>query len=424
MHSDRPDTWAPASWPVLLAFGLVTVLIIGMFGADLLLGRRVAASTEDMVDNAVRSTELLDEIRTHVWRLGATNRADGELEGLHRAIEADTRNYDALATYPGEREEWTRLKGLVRKQLDVVLANPRARPPLDEQIAPSIRRLVAINHAGARANAGMIRAAHRVANWADVVSGSLALALVGLIALRLLAVLSRQRRLVAERVHAMDEKNKELEAFAGRAAHDLRSPMNPIRGYADLILEGKSSPEEVAGMAQRIRRAVDRMTRVVDDMLALSIAGRPLPGRCSSAEVVAAVIEEMGPDLHEVEMVTKLAGGPVSCQDGVLGQLLRNLIGNAVKFRAHARPLKITVSTQDVGPMVELAVEDNGVGMDSESAKHAFEPFYRALVAREVPGHGLGLAIVERTMSALGGTTDLSSVPDGGTRIVLRLPRA
>jgi signal transduction histidine kinase len=108
----------------------------------------------------------------------------------------------------------------------------------------------------------------------------------------------------------------------------------------------------------------------------------------------------------------------------VLGQILRNLIGNAVKFRARSRPLKITVSTQDVGPMVELVVEDNGVGMESERAKQAFEPFHRALVDREVPGHGLGLAIVERTASALGGTTDLSSVPDGGTRIVLRLPRA
>jgi signal transduction histidine kinase len=424
MLKHQPDTWAPPSWPVLLAFGLVAVLIFGMFGVDLLLGQRVAVNTDDMVDNAVRSNEVLDDLRTHVWRLGAASRADGELEGLRRAIEADARDYDPLATYPGEREEWTKLEELVHKQLDSALANPHARPPLDEQIAPSIRRLVAINHAGARANAAMIRAAHRAANWADVITGTLALALVSLIAGRSLRVLSRQRRLVAERVHAMDEKNRELEAFAGRAAHDLRSPMNPIRGYADLILEGKGSPEEVAGMAQRIRRAVDRMTRVVDDMLALSIAGRPAPGRCSTAEVIAAVIEEMGPDLHEVAVVTELAGGAVTCQDGVLGQLLRNLIGNAIKFREHSRPLKITVSTKDVGLMVELVVRDNGVGMDPESAKHAFEPFYRAPMGREVPGHGLGLAIVERTTRALGGTTELSSAPDGGTRIALRLPRA
>jgi len=424
VHRPQPDTWAPPSWPVLFAFGLVAVLIFGMFGVDLLLGQRVATSTDNMVDNAVRSTELLDRLRTHIRRLGAASRAEGDLDDLRRAIDADVRDYDPLATYPGEREEWTNLHELLRKQLDLAIANPKARPPLDELIAESVRRLVAINHAGARANAATIRAAHRAANWADLVTGSLALTLVALIAVRVVRVLSRQRRLVRERVQAMDEKNKELEAFAGRAAHDLRSPMNPIRGYADLILEGKASPEEVAGMAQRIRRAVDRMTRVVDDMLALSIAGRPPPGRCSTAEVVASVIEEMGPDLHEVELETSLTGGPVACQDGVLGQLLRNLLGNAIKFREHSRSLKIIVSTRDVGSMVEISVQDNGVGMDAESAKHAFEPFYRAQMGREVPGHGLGLAIVERTTRALGGTTELSSAPDAGTRIVLRLPRA
>jgi signal transduction histidine kinase len=74
--------------------------------------------------------------------------------------------------------------------------------------------------------------------------------------------------------------------------------------------------------------------------------------------------------------------------------------------------------------MVEIAVEDNGVGMDPESARHAFEPFYRGVTDREIPGHGLGLAIVERTTRALGGTCELSSVPEQSTRIVVRIPRA
>ena len=237
-------------------------------------------------------------------------------------------------------------------------------------------------------------------------------------------MLTRQRRLITERVQFLDEKNRELESFAGRAAHDLRSPMNPIRGYTDLILESPSLPADLAEMARKIRRAVDRMARVVDDMLALSISGRPTRGQCSPNLVVTRVIEEMGPELHEIEVVTSLTCGRAACSEGVLNQLLRNLIGNAIKFRSSSRPLRLTIETCDAGTTVEIAIEDNGVGMDPESARHAFEPFYRGQTELELPGHGLGLAIVDRTTHALGGSCQLSSVLDRGTRILMRIPGA
>jgi signal transduction histidine kinase len=273
-------------------------------------------------------------------------------------------------------------------------------------------------------NVAALRAAYQRAVWSDVIGDAIVLVIVSIICVWLLRVLGRQRRLVAQRVRFLDEKNAELEAFAGRAAHDLRGPMNPIRGYTDLILETEGLPGEVSAMAQRIRRAVDRMARVVDDMLALSTSGRPPPGESSPNVVIAGLIEEMGAELHGVDVVTRLAGGRVACGEGILAQMLRNLLGNAIKFRARSRPLQITIETRDVGSMVELTIEDNGVGMDSDSAKHAFEPFYRGQMDRELPGHGLGLAIVDRATRALGGTCELSSVLDGSTRIVVRLPRA
>jgi signal transduction histidine kinase len=424
MATHRPNTWAPPAWPVLVAFGLVTLLITGMLGIDLMLGHRVASQTSDMIDNSQRSTDLLEDMRAHIRGLVAADLDERAIEPLTRAIERDARAYDPLATDEGEGEEWTHLQVLLQRLSASPVKSPRTRVDLGEEISRSIDRLIAINGIAARSSAVSIRSAHRDALWGDMVVGGGTLALVTVIAVTLLRVLARQRRLIAERVRLLDEKNSELEAFAGRAAHDLRSPMNPIRGYADLIIEGKESPEEIAMMAQRIRRAVDRMARVVDDILALSTSGRPLPGQTPTAPVVAAVIEEMGPDLHEAELVTKLAGGRIACQEGILGQILRNLIGNAIKFRARSRPLKITLEIRDVGSMVEITVEDNGVGMDPESAQHAFEPFYRGQMDREVPGHGLGLAIVERTTRALGGTSELSSVLDQGTRIVIRLPRA
>jgi signal transduction histidine kinase len=328
-------------------------------------------------------------------------------------------------SYDGEQTEWNKLEALIGGLAIAPLDDNVQRRRLATQANESVDRLMAVNVDKASRNAARIRDAHHDVIRDSVLSGALTIAVVAVISFVLLRVLARQRRLVAAHLETLAEKNRDLEAFAGRAAHDLRSPMNPIRGYADLILESKNAPEDVTMMARRIRTSVDRMARVVDDMLALSTAGRPLPGTSSTDEVVALVLEELGPDLHEVEVTTKLSAGRVAASAGIVNQLLRNLIGNAVKFRARTRPLHIAIETREVGGMAEIVVEDNGVGMDSETAAHAFEPQFRGgRTDREVPGHGLGLAIIERTTTALGGACELWSVAVQGTRITVRLPRA
>ena len=415
-----------SSWPVILGLGAVTLLIAGMIGLDVLFSQRQAATTANIIENVQRSTLLLNDIRVTARRMAETS--DAAEFGRWRAAIADLATaFDPLATFTGEREEWTRLQGLLT-ELCAPRETPRetARPAIQisDEIDKSASALVSINTAEGNINLTSIRAAQRQALWSDIAVGAGVLIIVALISVWLLRVLARQRRLVDEHVHVLSERNSELEAFAARAAHDLRSPMNPIRGYADLILEAKGLPDEVPAMAQRIRRAVDRMARVVDDMLALSTSGRPPKGESSPAVVAGHVVEDMGAELHDITVATEIAPGSVACADSVLGQILRNLIGNAIKFRSHARPLRIRIESKEVGDSVEIAVEDNGVGMEAESAKHAFEPFYRGHSDRELPGHGLGLAIVDRTVRALGGTCQLQSILDHGTRIVVRLPRA
>ena len=423
MSATTSRTRALPNWPVIVALGLVTLLIVAMVSFDIYLSEEEATQTTDIIENAQRSVILLESIRIRAKRLGMVE-DPREVERLRQELFTYGLDYEPIATYPGERKAWHTLQQLLRKlPIDHVTQGTAARA-LDADIDRSIDKLVAINTAAGRGNLTAIRAAHRRALWSDAVAGGVVLTIVALISVLLLLVLSRQRRLILDQVRFLDEKNAELEAFAGRAAHDLRSPMNPIRGYADLILETPALPENVSTMAQRIRRSVDRMARVVDDMLALSTSGRPAEGQCSSRVVVERTLEEMGAELQGVEVVTTLQSGQVACAEGALFQILRNLIGNAIKFRSRARPLRIAIETRDVGRMVEIAVEDNGVGMDPNSAKHVFEPFYRGPMDREVPGHGLGLAIVERVARAMGGSCEVSSVVDRYTRIVVRLPVA
>jgi signal transduction histidine kinase len=408
---------------VIVGLGLVALLIVGMIGLDVYFAEEEAVQTTSILENAQRSILLLKDILLDVKQMTRTNDAHS-IERWKRDIAEDSRHYDPLATYKGEREEWSHLQDLLTQIPAIPAANPESTRALEEQIEKSVDDLVVINTMEGKGNAAAIRAANQRAILGNIIVGAIVLVIVAIISVWLLRVLSRQRRLVLERVLMLSEQNVELEAFAARAAHDLRSPMNPIRGYADLILESSGLPDNVTSMAQRIRRSVDRMARVVDDMLALSVSGRPPEGRSSTTVVISRVVEEMGAELQGATLVTKLDGGQVACAEGVLSQILRNLIGNSIKFRARSRSLRIAIETRDVGSIVEIVIEDNGIGMDPENAKHAFEPFYRGLTDREVPGHGLGLAIVERTTRALGGSCELWSVPDRSTRIAVRLPRA
>jgi signal transduction histidine kinase len=178
-----------------------------------------------------------------------------------------------------------------------------------------------------------------------------------------------------------------------------------------------------AEAASRIRKSASRMIGIIDDLLALSVAGRPTPGEAPVAQVVDEVLGELAPDLADAKVEVRVDDVRAACSPGVLAQLLRNLVSNAIKYRSPVRPLALDIAAGQRDGAVELAVKDNGVGMSPEAVAHAFEPFFRAAQGR-APGHGLGLAIVERTVSALGGECELESHVDQGTRVALRLPIA
>jgi signal transduction histidine kinase len=409
---------------VLLALGGALLLVIATIGVDLVVARRTAHRTSQMIGDAQRSVELVDDLREQSHRLLDPEHAGVDLSVTAQRIRDDAAAYDPLARFGGERAEWNRLRALLAGLQESLDRKESARAvELGKQIGASIDRLVQINREAARAQAEAIADVHWKAIVADASVGVLTLALVLALVLLALRVMRRQRTLTDRYIALLSERNRELDAFAARAAHDLRAPLNPIRGYADLLLGGEEDPKEVREAAARIRLAVDRMTRVVDDMLELSRAGRPSAGRASPSEVAGEVLDELSPELRGADVTTSLTDEAVACAPGVLSQIIRNLVSNAVKFRSRQRPLRLRLEAQPRDGAIEVIIEDNGVGMDAEAAAHAFEPYYRGQ-AREVPGHGLGLAIVERTTQALGGTCTLSSSPDAGTRITLRLPRA
>lgn len=416
--SDPQRLVATRRWPVFATLGGVLALFVITVVVDAVVANRVADRTDDLVDNAFRSIRLVTALREEA-QVMVTSSDVRRVRAAAARISELSRRYEPLANYPGEERGWHQLRAALEKVL-----SGQTDPSVSAEIHAAVEVLVALNQDEMTTQTQAIQRVHRSAVVADVAVGALTFVLLTVLAWLLVRILARQRTLTDEHIRLLGERNRDLDAFAGRAAHDLRVPLNPIRGYADLLRESTDLPDEARDMASRIRLAADRMTRIIQDMLELARAGRPAAGVSEPCRVAAEVIDELTMELVGARIENRFGTDPVACAPGVFGQVLRNLLTNALKFRSHERDLVIRLQSESSPDGVTMIVEDNGIGMDEETARHAFEPFFRARTDREVPGAGLGLAIVQRTVTSLGGSCRIEVLPQGGTRFVFRLPRA
>ena len=433
------DRLAP-TWPALLALAAIAVLSIVAISVGTMLAQRTVDRAATLVDDELRSIELVDDLRHQAHRAARPGLTAQERADIARHIGADTAAYTPLAMDPGEAETFARLQ----RQLDELESSENASrdSALISATDETIAELIAINEAGAREHQAGIRAAQRKAVIVEALLASTTLGLVAAVAVALARSHARRRRAIERRLADVDDRSRELEAFAARAAHDLRGPLAPIFGYATMLANGQI---ESGLAAPKIQRAASRMTDIIDDLLALSVIGQTREGSTSVQPVVRELLEEFAKDLTSAHVEVDVPDCRVACAQSVLTQLVQNLISNAIKYRSPKRPLELRIQCSDHALLeapseapqsareaasgsarddyVSLTVADNGTGMSPESVSHAFEAFYRA-APQIAPGTGLGLAIVKRAVEALGGQCKLSSKLDEGTQVSLVLPAA
>jgi signal transduction histidine kinase len=405
----------PRVWPALIALGAVVVLSMTTVLVDLVVEHDTGEKTTDLVDNALRSITLVDDLRFQAHRLVVSHRDAERLATIMARIRLDAEAYDPLATYDGERQEWHLMQSLLAR------AQHDPSDALFAEIEASAARLVAINQSEAQAMETGIRGVHRNGILLDLGLGGLIAGTAAAIAYVLIRAHRRERELLRIHLQSLDDRARELEAFTARVSHDLKGPLSPIMITADMLDLYESS--SVRQAAKRIRRSAERMTAIIDDLLALSVSGHPPTGKADVGPVVTELLDELQPELRDAAVDVHVAECTAACPPNVLTQILRNVIGNSAKYRSPERPLELHIDAHREGDRVEIAVGDNGIGMDANTLEHAFDPFYRAR-GTKATGHGLGLAIVKRTIDALGGTCALNSSADHGTRLTMWLPAA
>jgi signal transduction histidine kinase len=247
-----------------------------------------------------------------------------------------------------------------------------------------------------------------------------------LVGRRVTRLLEAQGRTIEAQLQELDRRNRELDAFASRVAHDLVSPLAPLKGYLTLIRRsGGVSDSQAQEMLAAAEASAGRMAELVEALLRFCRAGQKTdatPGALDTA--VATVLLELDQIARRdgVQLHRELDEGLwVACPQQLLQSIAQNLVSNALKYSAGRPEPRVEVVARREGGHGLLEVSDNGPGMSGSSLQFLFQPFFRAPETRSLPGHGLGLATTKRLVEAHGGTIEVRSTPGAGTRVRVRL---
>jgi len=223
-------------------------------------------------------------------------------------------------------------------------------------------------------------------------------------------------------------RNEELDAFAGTVAHDLRGPLTPIIGHADIL--GKyyahSLDERGQRIVSRIAQNGKRMADIIQALLLLARLRHELPNDMKPlpmGEVVLKVLDRLDYMLT-VYQPTLLLPDEWPTAVGYtpwIEEIWANYISNALKYGGS--PPRVELGANHYNEQIRFWVSDNGQGISAAEQQRLFAPFVR-LNEGTVEGHGLGLSIVKRIVHKLGGEVGVTSTPSGGSCFWFTLPAA
>ncbi len=248
--------------------------------------------------------------------------------------------------------------------------------------------------------------------------------------------LARRVALAVDNAQLFGQAQRAIRArdqFLSIAAHELRTPVASIRGYAQLLLRrlGKGTlTETLPTYLRTIEAATDRLTVLTDDLLDVSrvrlgnLPLRPKPlDLCDVVGDIAARYAEVFGDRHPVNVETSGGSCRVVADADRVEQVLSNLMDNAAKYSPNGGTIRLLMRGDDAGVTIE--VRDAGIGLPPGSSASIFEPFGRAenAVQQNLPGLGLGLYICRSIIERHGGRIWATSEGEGrGTTVGFWIP--
>ena len=234
---------------------------------------------------------------------------------------------------------------------------------------------------------------------------------------------------VAERTAELQARNQELDAFAHTVAHDLKSPLALITGFTNMLIDEHQQlqPDEGAKLLYYISQSSGKMAEIVDALLLLTNTRREDISleTLDMAEIVSHVQERLAYMVHKYEATIVVPDSWPQARGYApwLEEVWANYVSNAIKYGGRPPHVQLGGDVQADG-MLRFWVRDNGPGIPLDKQERLFVPFARLNEEPVEDSHGLGLSIVARIITRLGGQVGCESQPGEGSLFYLTLPCA
>jgi PAS domain S-box-containing protein len=220
-------------------------------------------------------------------------------------------------------------------------------------------------------------------------------------------------------------QNQELEAYAYAVSHDLRAPLRAIHNYADFLFEDVSAqllPElhdHLNGMTSAVREAEELVSDLLE-LARLNIQDSP-PRPCHIGKIIQKILLTLKLN-DDLQIQTPSEWPTILGQEYLLRQIFQNLILNGIKFnRSSPRHIEVNWRREKIG-FIRFSVRDNGIGILPQYQRQIFQIFQRLHTTREFEGTGIGLAIVKKAATKLGGDVSVESEIGKGSIFSFTVP--
>ena len=224
----------------------------------------------------------------------------------------------------------------------------------------------------------------------------------------------------------LEAANRELETFAYSVSHDLRAPLRAIKGFSQILLKDFSGNlnDEGSDFLQRISQAASQMGELIESLLSLSRLTRGELNRkdVDLSQLARDILEKMQLQEPERRMNYTIPDGlQASADEKLIRTALENLLGNAWKYTSKKEDPFIEMGSIIKEEQIVFFVRDNGVGFNMANANKLFGAFQRLHTDAEFPGHGIGLATIQRIIHRHGGKIWAEAEPDKGATFYFTL---
>ncbi|MEQ9001444.1 MAG: PAS domain S-box protein [Coleofasciculus sp. B1-GNL1-01] len=224
----------------------------------------------------------------------------------------------------------------------------------------------------------------------------------------------------------LQRSNQELEQFAYVASHDLREPLRKIRSYSDLLVKRYQGQldERADKYINYITDSVIRMQALITDLLTYSRVSRNelVLEPTDLGEILQQTLMDLSPAIEENHAIINTTLLPIVQANPLqIGQVLQNLIANAIKF-CREQPPRIDIKADCQDNFWQISIQDNGIGIDPNYSDRIFAIFQRLHYREEYPGTGIGLAICQKIVERHGGKIWVESEFGQGSTFYFTLP--